>query len=61
MEDLQQSRGLEDLEAGGGGGVQRRHGPASRQVAHHLEEDEAPAQELDRVVSMTAVTACMTA
>ena len=50
MEDLQQSRGLEDLEAGGGGGVERRHGPASRQVAHHLVEEEAPAQELGCVV-----------
>lgn len=50
VEDLQQGPGLEDLEGGGGGGVQVRHGAAPDQVSHHLVEEEAPAQELDRVV-----------
>ena len=50
VEDLQQSPGLEDLETGGGGGVQLRHGPAPGQVTYHLVEEEAPSQELDRVV-----------
>jgi len=50
VEDLQQSPGLEDLETGGGGGVQLRHGPAPDQVTYHLVKEEAPSQELDRVV-----------
>lgn len=50
MEDLQQCPGLEDLEGGGGGVVELRHCAAPSQVTHHLVTEEAPAQELDRVV-----------
>ena len=50
VEDLQQGPGLEDLEGGGGCGIELRHCAAPSQVTHHLVKEEAPAQELDRIV-----------